>query len=710
MAADIATLSIRVDSIDVKNATKEVNKLTSAGMDLEGLLRKIAAAWASWQVAKHVSDMTQLAARYETLGVVMGVIGNNAGYTRQQMAGFQSELEKTGISMMGARDSLNMMAAAQLDLAQSSKLARVAQDAAVIGGINSTEAFQRLVVGITSGQTEVLRNMGIIVSFESAYQKATAKAGRELTETEKLQIRFNMVLGEGAKRAGVYAASLETAGKQMLSSTRYLENLQVKVGDVFMPAYRVLVTEYTKALKDADQWMNSNAGTVATLGNAMRDFVLQVNQGLTALKQMAGGGEGVVTLVDGLTFGFKVWSTQIQAVTNGLKIMVSGAMAAISSMARAAAVVSPFAAILEKIANFASKGASNAWGGGLVGLAKGADAPMATISSHASPEERAAIEAANAAKERQKALDAQDAQMRALAGQRKSMVDALREEAATYGMTKDQILQYNAARLGLAGSKALADVLAIHKIRREDIYLAQQEVDAILSVRNAQQMAFEDNQRMLEAEAAANELALNTVMPYRQELMALGQTYEALAVALDNGTISQQQFQTAEDELLRKTQQSLPVMTEMFGDLKDTIQDWSRSSTEAFLDLAFKGKASFTDLINSMLRDLARLAIQKNVTGPLFNYLGMAISGGLSGGATTTASTTGFIDTAPVVARAMQSSGRVEPTINISINSNGTTDTKATGEGAAELGRMVNAVCDQWAVKNMRAGGLLARA
>lgn len=709
MAADIATLSIRVDSSQVNSATKAMDSMGKVGLDLEGILKKIAATWASWQVAKHVADMTQLAARYETLGIVMGVIGNNAGYTKQQMSGFQAELEKTGISMLGARDALNMMAAAQLDLSKSSKLARVAQDAAVIGNINSTEAFQRLVVGITSGQTEVLRSMGIIVSFESEYQKATAKAGRELTETEKLQIRFNQVLGEGAKRAGVYAAAMETAGKQMLSSTRYLENLEVKVGDVFMPAYRVLVAEYTKALKDADQWMNANAGSVATLGNAMRDFVLQVNQGLTALKQMAGGGEGVVTLVDGLTFGFKVWSTQIQAVTNGLKIMVSGALNAISTMARAAAVVSPFAAILEKIAGFASKGASNAWGGGLVGLAQGADVPVTTIASHASPEERAAIEAANAARKAKEIQDAKDAQMRALMGQRKSMIQSLKEEAATYGMTKDKVLEYNAARLGLADSKALADVLAMHKIRRDDLYLAQQEVDAILSVRNAQQMAFEDNQKALEYEAAANENALNAAIPYRQELMALGKTYEDLTTAVENGTISQKQFQTAEAELVRKTQQTLPVMTEMFGDLRDTIQDWSRSTTEAFLDLAFKGKASFTDLINSMLRDLARLAIQRNVTGPLFGALGGWINGLGNPSTTSTSAGDGAFSTGGLDYPAASMVSGAQTSIVVNVNTaKGEASTQA--QSSTELGRKIDAAVKAVMVNEMRPGGLLARA
>lgn len=731
MSADIASLSIKVDSSQVTTATRSMDAMANTGNLLEGILKKVAAAWASWEIAKRVGEATQLAARYETLGAVMGVMGNNAGYTRQQMAGFQTELEKTGISMIGARDSLNMMAAAQLDLAKSAQLARVAQDAAVIGGINSSEAFQRMVVGITSGQTEVLRTMGILVNFEGAYQKATAQAGRALTETEKLQIRFNLVLTEGQKRAGAYEASMGTVGKQALSAQRYLENLQVKVGDAFMPAFRVLVEQYTTALKAASDWFNANSVEIGNLGRAMADVVRQGGEFAKLLGDIGGGAQGATRDVGALTWVFRGVALILSATTDAMRAFVGELSGFLGFMVQKVGAVADFTTRVVSLGNWKGKGGISQAGKDLEDFGKGLtsalNASTATgnlldkwlvdgqisapkmLASHASGEERAAIEAASAANAKKRAQELADAKLQELSGQRKSMLQSLREEAATYGMTKDQILKYNAARLGLGGSKELADVLAMHKARREDIYLAQQEVDAILSVRNAQQMAFEDNQRMLEAEAAANELALNTVMPYRQELMALGQTYEALTIAVENGTISSKQFLTAEAELLRRTQQTMPVMTDLFGDLRDTIQDWSRSSTEAFLDLAFKGKASFTDLINSMLRDLARLAIQRNVMGPLFNAISTGINAWLNPATTDLGSggfSTGGLD---YPAASIQSGAVAQTAINVTVNTT-KGDVSSQAQGGGQLGQQLEAAVNAVLVKNMRAGGLLARA
>jgi len=109
-----------------------------------------AAILAIRKIVSGVSDIILMAARYETLGIVMRTVGINAGYTYKEMLEFQKGLQKTGISAIEARQSLTRMNQAQLDLTQSSKLARVAQDAAVIGAMNSSEAFNQMVYGIQS--------------------------------------------------------------------------------------------------------------------------------------------------------------------------------------------------------------------------------------------------------------------------------------------------------------------------------------------------------------------------------------------------------------------------------------------------------------------------------------------------------------------------------------------------------------------------------
>lgn len=224
-----------------------------------GMVKNAAAALgvslSAMALVNYAKDATLAAARYETLGVTMNVVGNNAGYTSEQMGGFQKSLEKTGIAMIEARQNLTTMAQAHIELASASKLARIAQDAAVIGGINSSEAFSRMIVGIQSGQVEILRTIGINVNFENSYKKLGIQLGKsaeDLTEMEKAQARTNAVLEKGKDIAGAYEAAMGTAGKQIQSLKRYSDNLKVTLGEVFQDALIMGVVKFTDGLKEAN--------------------------------------------------------------------------------------------------------------------------------------------------------------------------------------------------------------------------------------------------------------------------------------------------------------------------------------------------------------------------------------------------------------------------------------------------------------------------
>lgn len=239
-----------------------------------------------------IAATTQLAARVETLGVVIDTLGKNAGYTRQEMRGFEQGLTDQGITLQKARQGLALMVQANLDLTKSLELAKLAQNAAVIAGTDSSEAFQRLVYVISSGNIRMARTMGLQVSFQEAFTRAaeaTGKATTELSANEKANIRLQEVLSAGINIQGAYDAAMDTAGKKITSLNRYWEESRRLVGEEYLPTYGRLIDMVTASLKwwtNLEQNQRSVGVSVATSAVAWAGLTGSIMKVMTNMPKM----------------------------------------------------------------------------------------------------------------------------------------------------------------------------------------------------------------------------------------------------------------------------------------------------------------------------------------------------------------------------------------------------------------------------------------
>lgn len=230
------------------------------------------AAFAGWKASELIKDTTMLAARVETLGVVMGAVGKNLGYTNSQMQGYAKGVAAMGITTEASRQSVIRMGQASLDLAESQNLARIAQNAAVIANTNSSDAFDKMILGMSTGQAIILHHMGLMVNFEKGYQnlaKSLGKSTEALTEEEKAQARLLEVKRSAVNIDGAYAASMTTAGKAVQSLNRFTQELKLSMGEVFLPTLTAAVFAFTDGLKYVSAHVNdikSAAGALVAIG------------------------------------------------------------------------------------------------------------------------------------------------------------------------------------------------------------------------------------------------------------------------------------------------------------------------------------------------------------------------------------------------------------------------------------------------------------
>jgi hypothetical protein len=297
--ADVSTLVIEVDGRPVSQAEAALLSLKNASDEaadsvdlLASVYGKLTGIISTTVIVDAIKNVALLGSQYEMLGATMGVMANNAGLTKIEMQSIQEKMEETGISALRARQGLQIMAAAQIDLNKAAELGRVAQDGATLARINSSEAFARLVQGISTGEARIIRHMGIMVNFKSAineYARANHVAVESIDAKTLAEIRLDAVLAEGYKRQGVYEAAMTTAGKQMLSMARYTENFKVRLGETFNPATEEVVFRLVEAFKSASEalkdWQDS--GGQAEFASGLRHDVESLINGLITLGQVA---------------------------------------------------------------------------------------------------------------------------------------------------------------------------------------------------------------------------------------------------------------------------------------------------------------------------------------------------------------------------------------------------------------------------------------
>jgi hypothetical protein len=203
------------------------------------------------------------AARTETMGVAMEAVARATGTSMDMILQQEEALKKQGITTQEARNTLTKFMQSQLDVADASKVARIAQDLAVIAGENSSQTTARLTQAIASMNPELLRQVGIVKNMNDVFSDYGDKIGKnasDLTTLEKKQAMVNLIFEEGEKVAGTYEMAMGTVGKQLGSLDRHIEEAKNSFGQAFLPIMAVAIEKLTELLV----WFNKLSPEIKT--------------------------------------------------------------------------------------------------------------------------------------------------------------------------------------------------------------------------------------------------------------------------------------------------------------------------------------------------------------------------------------------------------------------------------------------------------------
>lgn len=654
-ARDQASGVVRRFGSNAERAMRQAEASTGGLNRSIALLRRaiapLAAGFGAWKIGSWIKDSGSLAMRYETLGVVMRTVGNNAGYAGEQMEGFQKRLESAGISMVASRDTLIRMTQANMDLEKATQLARVAQDAAVIGNINSSEAFERMIYGIQSAKVEMLRTIGINVNFENSYQRVAKETGRAVTsftEAEKAQIRMNTVLAAGAGIAGTYEAAMGTAGKQAGSLERHLENLKVMAGQALTPALTEIIEALTGAVTDLNGELSGEGKeAIEKWGINFRLAIISIRAEflrLAMLLDRIGQGAGAVGM--GLTgvgsaLGIESSKKRFEAAAQMYIDYEERYKQSENELLKLAVKYNEIEASLTPAGRAAAKARADA-----LEMARLKSRPTGAAGGGQPADPKAAQEAEKRLKRGQDLI-------LSMTRERDLIRAVTREEAVRWELSqgRDQDLSEPHKQKILAVAKELDALNAVIKAEEERAAILKSIDDEIASLQKET-----DTFGMTEGAAKRYEMALKGATDTQMESIEIltrdleikkqvAQVLEDIKTPLDEyagkirilndllamGEISQDQYAQAVAKYRKHLEDAAKDQQSMTAELKQAIEGWGRDSANALVEFATGGKASFKDFADSVIKDILRMLVYQKLMKPLF-------SGGESG--------TGWVGTA----------------------------------------------------------------
>lgn len=270
MARGRVSVDITADASGVARGTKDaerhLDRLNRAGSRSLGRLK---AAGAAAGIAVGVAMAAQFTKAVRAASDLDEAINKNnqtfegaaaateewANTTARSM-GLSKSAALEGASSIGAM--LKPMGVAPKTAAEMSRsMVQLAGDMASFNNEDPSEMLDRIRAGL-SGESEPLKRYGTVLSEtrvqQHAWTEGIAESGVKLTETQKIQARYSLLLKDTSDQQGDFARTSDGLANQQRILSAQWEDVSAKMGTKFLP----IVTKVVAALNDLIVWAERN--------------------------------------------------------------------------------------------------------------------------------------------------------------------------------------------------------------------------------------------------------------------------------------------------------------------------------------------------------------------------------------------------------------------------------------------------------------------
>jgi phage-related protein len=201
----------------------------------------------------------------------------------------------------------------------SMSIVELAGDMASFKNMNPEQVHTAL-TGIFTGETEALKSLGIVMTEtnlkEYARQQGITKSIEDMTQAEKVQLRYNYVMDMASNSIGDFTRTQDSSANQMRIFTESIKELGAKIGELLLPTF----TEIVKWLNKAVEWFSK-------LDPSIQGIIVKLALFLAVIAPiLIAGGFLISTLGTIITFiaGLSIEVVAIVLVITGFVAVLAG--------------------------------------------------------------------------------------------------------------------------------------------------------------------------------------------------------------------------------------------------------------------------------------------------------------------------------------------------------------------------------------------------
>jgi hypothetical protein len=284
----------------------------------------------------------------ETINKVDVAFGKNAKEVKDWS---KNSINSMGLAQQSALDATalfgDMATSMGLSTAEASKmsmgLTQLGADLASFKNISFSEA-QTALAGVFTGETESLKRLGIVMTetnlLEYARSKGITKTVQEMTQAEKVQLRYNFVMDKTKNAQGDFIRTSGGTANQLRITQERFKQLSAEIGANFLPiANKILgviqkiIAKFQALTPKQQNMILMFLGIAAVVGPLLVVFGSLI-QAIAAIAGVIAGMSltlglvivGVVAVIAGLVLlelKFKFVSRTIETLKLGIMAMIA---------------------------------------------------------------------------------------------------------------------------------------------------------------------------------------------------------------------------------------------------------------------------------------------------------------------------------------------------------------------------------------------------